>query len=373
MSRPRSVEKPPTRILHVVSGDLWAGAETQIFQLARALKATPAIALRVAVMNPGTLASRLTEEGVDVLILDESRHSFVELAQALTQLNKEWKPHIVHTHRRKEHVLGALSARASGAKLVATIHGASEFTYPWWDLRHQFLLRLERAVLTRYFQLIVAVSQELRDSLRKTYQQVAMLPNGVDIAAIRNAATACDPPVDANATRLVFIGRLAPVKRVDRIIDTVELLHKSEPGRWSLYIIGDGPLEAALKRKAQRLDAVNYIHFTGPIENPFPWLSKMHALVLASDHEGLPMTALEALALNIPFIAPAKGGLSELARDAGIQDFLFDTDRELRGVLLKQLQEARGKRRPACTLPKKYQIDSVTAQYLKLYGGLANR
>jgi glycosyltransferase involved in cell wall biosynthesis len=36
--------------------------------------------------------------------------------------------------------------------------------------------------------------------------------------------------------------------------------------------------------------------------------------VLASDHEGLPVTVMEALALGVPVVAPAVGGLSEVLR-----------------------------------------------------------
>lgn len=370
MSRPYSAVKPRIRLLHIASGDLWAGAETQIFQLARALNTAPAVSLKIAVMNPGTLASRLTEEGIEVLTLDESRQSFVELLRALTRLNRTWKPHIVHTHRQKEHLLGALSSRASGATLVATIHGATEFTYPWWDLRHQILLRIERAVLAQYFRNIVAVSVELANLLRSRYSHVTTIVNGVDPESIREAARAYAPPVDDNRTRLAFIGRLVPVKRVDRILAAMGVLHGAEPERWALYIIGDGPLARELQQAAERLSAKKHIHFIGHLDNPIPWLARMDVLILASDHEGLPMTALEALALNVPFVAPFTGGLTQLAERAGIGGLLFRTDSDLKNVLQHRIGQPNTHANAGARLPAEYHVTAVAKQYLALYEGV---
>lgn len=81
-----SVVKPRIRLPHIASGDLWAGAETQVFQLARNLKTAPAISLEIAAMSPETLAGRLTEEGIEALVLDESRQSWVEHLRTLMLL-----------------------------------------------------------------------------------------------------------------------------------------------------------------------------------------------------------------------------------------------------------------------------------------------
>jgi len=75
----------PITILHIASGDLWAGAEVQLYTLVRALHHSPGVSVRVILLNHGTLEEKLHEEGVDVLVLTETSLSSLQIAR-LTDL-----------------------------------------------------------------------------------------------------------------------------------------------------------------------------------------------------------------------------------------------------------------------------------------------
>jgi L-malate glycosyltransferase len=184
------------RVLTVVSGDLWAGAEVQVYQILRAARREPGVELHVVVLNPGMLADRLAAAGIIVTVLDESRLGLWSLAREVRALARTWRPAVVHTHRRKEHLLGALAARACGAGLVATIHGRSELPHRAGTGCASSCCRLmERTLLSHVHHRLVAVSDELTQYLPGPDKRKVVIPNGVDVAAVRDAAMA-EPAAD---------------------------------------------------------------------------------------------------------------------------------------------------------------------------------
>ena len=308
----------PLRVLTVVSGDLWAGAEVQVYELLRAARREPGVELHVVVLNPGMLADRLAAAGIAVTVLDESRLGLWSLAREVRALARTWRPAVVHTHRRKEHLLGALAARACGAGLVATIHGRSELPQGWNGLRQFVLQLMERTLLAHVHHRLVAVSDELTPYLPGPAKRKVLIPNGVDVAAVRAAAMASPPPILSNAViHIGFLGRLVPVKQVPHMLEMMQLLESAQPGRWALHIIGEGPLREELEAQAVQLGLGRAVIFHGFLPNPLPLLAQMDLLLFASAHEGLPMTALEALALGVPIVSPPIGSLQRLIEESG--------------------------------------------------------
>jgi choline dehydrogenase-like flavoprotein len=119
----------PIRCLHVASGDLWAGAEVQLFTLLSQLVKNPEAQPHVALMNAGELATRLTQAGVPVTVLDEHRHAAPALLLKLKSLAANVRPHVIHTHRQKENVLGGIiSLLGKRIPSIRTVHGSSEHT-----------------------------------------------------------------------------------------------------------------------------------------------------------------------------------------------------------------------------------------------------
>ena len=311
-------DSAPVRALTVVSGDLWAGAEVQVYQLLRAARRDPSVELHVVVLNPGILADRLVAEDIAVTVLDESRLGFRDLAREIRALARKWRPAVVHTHRRKEHFLGALAAQASGAGLVATVHGRTELPQGWNGLRQSVLRMLERTLLARLYCRLVAVSDELTEYLPGPAKRKMVIPNSVDVDAVRKAAMAAPAPaVTRGVIHIGFLGRLVPVKQVHHILEMMPVLASAYPERWALHIIGDGPLREVLERQAAQLRLHRAVTFHGFLPNPLPLLAQMDLLLFASAHEGLPMTALEALSLGVRIVSPPIGSLQRLIEESG--------------------------------------------------------
>ena len=125
----------PLSVCHLISGDLWAGAEAQIATLLRALKADRRFDLSAIVLNDGRLAQELTAAGVPVTIYEESAGALSIIRSLMSHLSRH-RPDIVHSHRYKEHILGAFAAKLSHNPIVVqTYHGLEEHLRGWAALK----------------------------------------------------------------------------------------------------------------------------------------------------------------------------------------------------------------------------------------------
>ena len=369
-----SAHGPALRVLHVISGDLWAGAEAQSVALVTRLTREPGVEVHAAVMNHGELERRLREGGVGVTVLDEARLGPLQILRGLRQLTRRIDPHVIHTHRFKENILGGLTARLEGRRpSLRTVHGAPEFEFPWWRIDKQVLRRADELVAQRWQQCSVAVSSDLMGLLRSALPglRVELIYNGLDeneFASLRSAAA-----VDRKGRRSLvsFVGRLVPVKRVDLFLGMASRLLADAPNRWRFRVVGDGPLRAQLEAQAVGLGVDGQVEFLGFRTDAHELVAQSDVLVFTSDHEGTPMAALEALAMGVPVAARAVGGLVELLDGVDSCSLVYGDDPALLAAAV--LQSADDADRRAVRLPQRYSIETCARAYVSLYRELAER
>jgi glycosyltransferase involved in cell wall biosynthesis len=90
------------------------------------------------------------------------------------------------------------------------------------------------------------------------------------------------------------------------------LIKQPEGDDYQFHVIGDGKLRAALEHSANQLGLAQLVSFHGHRKDMAACISSLDAIVMCSDHEGTPMTALEAMALGTPLVAHKVGGLAEV-------------------------------------------------------------
>ncbi len=370
--------KQPLRILHIASGDLWAGAEVAVFHLASGLSANSDVKIEIALLNEGELAARLRSANIPVHVFNEQRHGIFSLLLQVRTLIQQLQPHIVHTHRGKEHLLGALAAALLPGRIsLRTVHGGAESIagrHP--GLRDVIMQKLDRFV-AGFQRCAIAVSAPLATELVKSLpgMPIRTIVNGIDRKAIQAAAAQPCGPVVPDRIGICFSGRLVAVKRVDIFLAAARIVLEAHPGRYVFYVIGDGPLRVQLEAQAQQLQLGSDCVFSGFLPNALPLLNHMGALVLTSDHEGTPMVALEALALGVPVVAHAVGGLVPLLGSAAQGQLVRSQDpaKFARGIIATAPPDRPTPAERHDLLPAEYRIESCATAHLALYRELLAR
>ena len=308
----------PIKVVHVASGDLWAGAEVQLFTLATALYRRTDVDITVILMNSGTLEQKLHDAGVAVYVIDESSLNGFQILYQLTRKLCEIKPHVVHTHRIKENIIGSLAARLCGdIPSIRTAHGASEHRPAWFNLPKRLILFLDRFFGRHLQRKIISVSEDLAGILQKNFpaERITVIENGIDISSFPASQSQNEArmPQQNSLCRIGIAGRLVPVKRVDIFIQAAAEIIKCHPDlNTCFHIFGDGPLRSELEALCAKLELKQVVNFEGHCENMQRALSELDIVLITSDHEGLPMILLEAMALRTAIIAHAIGGVTAL-------------------------------------------------------------
>jgi hypothetical protein len=115
-------------ILHIISGDLWAGAEAQAFYTLSDLQKQRKPDLVVILFNDGILRKRLDENGIETIVIDENKHNALIMTLILARLIRKMRPAIIHVHAYKEHILGQIAnmLNFNRSTMVRTFHGLSD-------------------------------------------------------------------------------------------------------------------------------------------------------------------------------------------------------------------------------------------------------
>lgn len=302
-----------TTIVHIASGDLWAGAEVQLYNIAKELHKHKQVRLFIVLLNHGILENKLEKAGISIKVFDEKELNSLQIFLRISAFLKSISVDIVHTHRQKENVLGSFSALVSRARRsLRTVHGAPESRHGLMKIHKHLYIFMDWLTGRLLQDRIVAVSTQLADQLANQFpkNRIHVIENGIDLDELRISATEdTSLPGPSDSIKLAIVGRLVPIKRLDIFLDIARILVDQNPNRYAFYIFGDGPLHADIANRIEKLGLRHCVHMMGFQVNIAAYLSKMDFLLITSDHEGLPMVLLEAMALRVPVITRAVGGI----------------------------------------------------------------
>jgi glycosyltransferase involved in cell wall biosynthesis len=254
----------------------------------------------------GELAPRLTLGLMRVVIARELGLADLAALRVIAGRLSQLRPDVLHGHGAKGAALARLCPCASNAVRVYTPHGGS-LVYRPGTLRGRFYRSLEWLLRWRT-DLFLFESRYIADVFRSEvgdpHGLVRIVPNGVGAAEF--APIAPQP----EATDIVCVGELRPVKAIDMLIEALAVLNRGGR-RVNATIAGDGPDRAALETLAQRLGVAAQVRFVGyrPAREAFA-MGRM--LVVPSRAESLPYIVLEAAAAAMPIIATRVGGIPEI-------------------------------------------------------------
>ncbi|MBN2569698.1 MAG: glycosyltransferase family 4 protein [Deltaproteobacteria bacterium] len=314
------MEKGLPKVCHIVSGDLWGGAEAVVYHLSLALR-TLGVQISVVTFNEGRLQQLMEEDGVDVTVIDESKHSLPRLAgEVRGRLNRE-SPVILHSHGYKENMVAFAASRLLPAvRLVATLHGWPEVYGRRLDLKYRVLNHMNLSVISRFFDRLVCVSEDMRRILigenGKVGSKTEVIRNGIDVQIDGRR------PEREEKFVIGSCGRFVPVKDFPFFI-AVAASVRARNGTVLFRLAGDGPEFDTVRELVRAHNLEDAFSCLGAVDDMEGFYRGLDVYINTSLHEGIPVSVLEAMLHGLPVVAPCVGGLGEVITD-GIDGYLID-------------------------------------------------
>jgi len=194
-----------------------------------------------------------------------------------------------------------------------TMHGPTEF---YSTDRFNLICKVANA------NAVICISEFARSQLMylsepSHWGKLKVVHMGVDLDRYR-----FEPPHQHDETVVLSVARLVPAKGLELLVDAVGSL-VARGHRIRAVIVGEGPLEAALKQRAAGLGAGAVIRFVGPVgqDEMVGYYVEADVFCLPSFAEGVPVVLMEAMATGRPVVSTRIAGIPELVED-GTSGFL---------------------------------------------------
>jgi glycosyltransferase involved in cell wall biosynthesis len=298
-------------IAHVLSSFGLGGQERVALDLARTQVEAghEVIAISLAPPPEGPCAALFRDAGVRVETVAKRLRVDPTLPVRLGRYLGRAGVSIVHTHNPHALIYGAPAALVAGAAAIHTKHGMNP------DTPRRVWLRRTAGKLARAH---VAVTPSLARVALKSGDcdgtRLHVVPNGVDLTRFKpsrraRAQVRLELGIPGDAWVVGTVGRLAPEKDQALLVDAMaDQLGEHR----QLVLVGDGPERAAIANRVAATGRSRHVHMTGARSDVQNLLAAFDAFALTSRTEGLPLVLLEAMAMGLPVVSTAVGGIPDL-------------------------------------------------------------
>ncbi|MGB9937049.1 MAG: glycosyltransferase family 4 protein [Methanobacterium sp.] len=207
---------------------------------------------------------------------------------------------------------GFFGAKIKNIPVIGTIHDVGSGTDDQWLMFSNLASFFEKILVKLPYNKIITISNQTKNALIQNYnvkqKRICVVYGGVDFNFIDY--------INVNKkyeNSIIFVGRLAPHKHVDDLIEAIDILKKSIPSV-KLRIIGNGIEKDKLIKLVNDLNLNKQIDFLANLEysEVIEEMKRSNILVLPSTREGFGLVLAEANACNIPVIAYKSGGVVEV-------------------------------------------------------------
>jgi len=340
-------------------------------------------------LDGGQVRERIHFHAVDMLSypLFEYPPYTDALASKLFEVATAERLDLIHMHYAIPHSVSAYLARemlkpTRYLPIVTTLHG-TDITLVGRD---PSFLPITRFGIEQS-DAVTAISNYLRDATHETFCtgcEIQVIYNFIDSEYYRRAPSeAARETLAPNSEKIVLhVSTFRPIKRITDCIEVVARM-SSQTGSGSqfgvrLVMCGDGPERAGAEALAARLGVADSVEFVGkqPQSRVREYLSVADLLLLPSQSESFGLTALEAMACEVPVIATRVGGIPEVVEDGGC-GYLFeigDVDgmaKAAHRIISNDGERERLGRRGREIAVSRFATERIIPQYEQLYERLA--
>lgn len=297
------------------------------------------------------------------------------LASKLVDVVTKEKLDVVHVHYAIPHASSAYMAKkiliSEGIYIptVTTLHG-TDITLVGKNAAYEPAVTFA----INKSDCVTAVSESLKNDTIQSFsikKEIEVIPNFIDFDRFKKVnkdhfKRAISPN---NEKILTHVSNFRKVKRVEDTIRILKKVNEATPSK--LLLIGDGPERQNIEQLSHELDVADRVLFLGKQDAIVELLSISDLFIMPSGNESFGLSALEAMACEVPIISSNIGGLPEvnLHNKTGFLSEVGDTksmsDHAIR--LLKNPDMHEQFRANALAQAKQFDIAKIIPQYEAVY------
>lgn len=226
-------------------------------------------------------------------------------------LIKRIDPDIIHCQAIHTGLAGFIANKMYKKKYV--VYARGDDVYSSWLFKE-----VVSKLVLRNASAVIALTEDMRNKLKKFQEDILVIPNGIDIEKYINLSRGkIRESLNINDEKIIiFVGRLHHAKGIEYLIRAMQFILEKEKNV-RLLIVGDGEDRGNLENLALKLNLTGKVTFVGELQNEKvpEYMVSSDVFVLPSLSEGFPMTILEAMASGLPIVASNVTGLCEIIRE----------------------------------------------------------
>jgi N-acetyl-alpha-D-glucosaminyl L-malate synthase BshA len=297
------------------------------------------------------------------------------LAGKIVEIVKSNQLEVLHVHYAIPHASAALMAKQilaeQGMKIpvITTLHG-TDITLVGREASYEPVVSWS----INNSDCVTAVSSSLKEDTIKHFpisREIQVIPNFIDFERFnKKPREHFKKAIAPNAEKIIV--HTSNFRKVKRVGDVIRVFHKVQqiiPSR--LLLIGDGPERSNLEKVCRELQVCEKVTFLGKQEAIEEILSVCDLFILPSETESFGLSALEAMACEVPVIASNVGGLPEVVihDKTGYLSEVGDIDKmsEYAIDLLKDENKLNLFRKNSMLQAHQFDLQNILKKYMEVY------
>lgn len=289
------------RVLHIVGKMDRAGAETMLMNLYRNIdRSVIQFDFITFTYEKGDYDDEILALGGRIfpIIANNPVKRMVELTNFL---KKHSEYQIVHAHQLLANAFHLLAAKRAGVKkLISHAHSTSNGKTGLLNkIYEKFTLKIIRKISTHK----LACGELAAKYLYGDDDKVWIIPNAVNILEMQAVADKSKNYISdrlgGRGIKIIQVGRVYKIKNQEFSLKIAEKL-KERNINFTLYIVGQGPLESSLKQEIQTKLLSNNVKMLGIRSDITELMASADFMIMPSLHEGFPVVLVESQTVGLP-------------------------------------------------------------------------
>jgi glycosyltransferase involved in cell wall biosynthesis len=307
------MKKQRLRILQLVSSLTVGGAEQVVLSLAERVdrRRFETHVCSLSVIGQNGLQPQFEQLDLPLLTLNARRLYDLPTIRQVRRYVQEQQIDLIHTHLLNADIIGRFIGHSLGIPVISTLQNIPD-NHARQRADRYWLERLTARYLATH---LVTVSRQLQAMYMRQWHipesRLSVIYNTVRMEPFLAVPTGVPEERPYPGPIITNVARLNPQKAQHLLLEAAQIVLHQFPQAHFL-IVGKGHLEQELKQRAQALGLERHVTFTGVRHDIPAILAESDIFVLSSQWEGLPLSAVEAMAAARPVVVTNVGGNTEL-------------------------------------------------------------